>query len=284
MRLIPRYTFILVLVSALGLAGTAYSAEGVITPSNLRSISNDRIHEIEQLHERAEEHILKNDFRGAIRAYNDIVLDEPDDETAYTGLAQCYMVLGDYPRAKNAYLNALHINPNNQTAILGIQKIQDPDSMNFIEKSTENHSADTQPVQAVNETTIPTPIPAEIPLRYPQKIEQPSKVPSENTTAVDDIHLGAKKSMAPYSMGIPKPIKELSRAQLIQAALKNAGFYRGPIDGILGTSTHTAIKNFQRRYDLVPDGKVGPKTWELLQPYINQNAFEEKILKNGTSV
>ncbi|MBI2094916.1 MAG: peptidoglycan-binding protein [Candidatus Omnitrophica bacterium] len=38
------------------------------------------------------------------------------------------MILGDLGRAENAFLNALDINPSNETAFLGIQRIRDPDS------------------------------------------------------------------------------------------------------------------------------------------------------------
>ncbi|MCM8774100.1 MAG: peptidoglycan-binding protein [Candidatus Omnitrophica bacterium] len=54
----------------------------------------------------------------------------------------------------------------------------------------------------------------------------------------------------------------------IQTALKNAGFSPGPIDGKLGPKTKKAIIEFQKREGLVPDGKVGRKTWEKLCKYL----------------
>jgi peptidoglycan hydrolase-like protein with peptidoglycan-binding domain len=53
----------------------------------------------------------------------------------------------------------------------------------------------------------------------------------------------------------------------IQQALKNAGFYSGKVDGVKGKGTRKAIKGFQRANGLTPDGKVGPKTWDLLSRY-----------------
>jgi len=50
----------------------------------------------------------------------------------------------------------------------------------------------------------------------------------------------------------------------IQLALKNAGFDPGSFDGKLGPRTRQAIKDFQKSKGLVPDGVVGPKTWNLL--------------------
>lgn len=46
----------------------------------------------------------------------------------------------------------------------------------------------------------------------------------------------------------------------IQALLRRAGFDPGRIDGQIGPSTLRAIKKFQSRYALRPDGIVGPET------------------------
>jgi peptidoglycan hydrolase-like protein with peptidoglycan-binding domain len=54
----------------------------------------------------------------------------------------------------------------------------------------------------------------------------------------------------------------------IQAALKNAGFYTGAIDGKLGPRTKKAILDFQNANGLKADGKVGPKTWTALEKYL----------------
>ena len=54
----------------------------------------------------------------------------------------------------------------------------------------------------------------------------------------------------------------------IQAALKNAGFDPGKVDGKMGPRTRQAIKDFQKSKGLVPDGVVGPKTWNLLGKHL----------------
>ncbi len=54
----------------------------------------------------------------------------------------------------------------------------------------------------------------------------------------------------------------------IQTALKNAGYYTAKIDGISGPKTKQAIEEFQKANDLKADGKVGPKTWNLLGKYL----------------
>lgn len=53
----------------------------------------------------------------------------------------------------------------------------------------------------------------------------------------------------------------------IQATLKNAGFYEGPVDGKFGPKTKKAVEDFQAANELKVDGKVGPNTWEKLKRY-----------------
>ncbi len=53
----------------------------------------------------------------------------------------------------------------------------------------------------------------------------------------------------------------------IQAALKNSGFYSGPVDGKLGPKTKKSIEEFQAANGLAADGKVGANTWSKLKKY-----------------
>ena len=50
----------------------------------------------------------------------------------------------------------------------------------------------------------------------------------------------------------------------IQAALSSGGYYLGPVDGIFGAGTRTAIVLYQQRASLPADGVVGPKTWSTM--------------------
>jgi len=56
----------------------------------------------------------------------------------------------------------------------------------------------------------------------------------------------------------------------IQAALTNAGYNPGRIDGRMGRQTKDAIKAFQKANNLRADGKVGKETWELLKGYLDK--------------
>ncbi len=55
------------------------------------------------------------------------------------------------------------------------------------------------------------------------------------------------------------------KAAEIQKALKNLGLYEGEIDGKIGPRTKEAIREFQKKNNLKPDGKVGAQTWPLLK-------------------
>ncbi len=51
----------------------------------------------------------------------------------------------------------------------------------------------------------------------------------------------------------------------VQKRLAELGFYSGDVDGINGSRTKSAIKNFQSRAGLTPDGIIGPKTLSALE-------------------
>lgn len=58
------------------------------------------------------------------------------------------------------------------------------------------------------------------------------------------------------------------RKKQIQIALQKAGFYKGRIDGKLGSQTKEAIREFQKANGLKPDGIVGKRTAEKLSKYL----------------
>ena len=51
----------------------------------------------------------------------------------------------------------------------------------------------------------------------------------------------------------------------VQKKLSELGLYSGEIDGINGSQTKFAIKNFQNKAGLTPDGVIGPKTLSALE-------------------
>lgn len=67
---------------------------------------------------------------------------------------------------------------------------------------------------------------------------------------------------------LDKTIKRVLTHNDIQLALKNAGFYNGPVDGKLGKVTKRAIKKFQKANNLKATGKVNAETESLLLQYL----------------
>jgi len=63
-------------------------------------------------------------------------------------------------------------------------------------------------------------------------------------------------------------VKSRPTSRQIQTALANAGYDPGPIDGKTGRKTKEAIKAFQGVNGLKADGKVGKKTWAILEQYL----------------
>lgn len=53
--------------------------------------------------------------------------------------------------------------------------------------------------------------------------------------------------------------------KLIQSLLNKIGYNAGPVDGDFGTQTQQAVIAFQRNNGLVPDGIVGPSTWNVFE-------------------
>ncbi|MFC1666420.1 peptidoglycan-binding protein [Candidatus Omnitrophota bacterium] len=79
------------------------------------------------------------------------------------------------------------------------------------------------------------------------------------------------KVRSPYLKEEDAPRIQLGvAARDIQRALKKAGFDSGAIDGKMGPRTQQAVKEFQKTKGLVPDGKVGPKTWAELGKYLER--------------
>ncbi|MCM8792503.1 MAG: peptidoglycan-binding protein [Candidatus Omnitrophica bacterium] len=54
------------------------------------------------------------------------------------------------------------------------------------------------------------------------------------------------------------------RVEEIQTILKNANFYSGRIDGLMGARTRQAIKKFQKEKEITPTGIIDEQTYSLL--------------------
>ncbi len=239
----PPKLFCLLTVLFFGMASVPAISAPTFIKTDLKKIR--RLH---SLHHKAEKLIAMNDLRGAVKIYSQIILMEPDDEVAYADMGKCYMVLGDLNRAEEAFQNALDINPENETAFLSLMKIHDPDGIAGDRQDTTHTSQVTEGDKA---TSDKEPVIS-------------SEVPSNNGTSEKSLTRVGDFS-PPQSTAARN---DMTFEERVQTALKNAGFYQGKIDGIIGPISIKAIQAFQKSHGLSADGKVGPKTWAQLEPFL----------------
>lgn len=86
-----------------------------------------------------------------------------------------------------------------------------------------------------------------------------AEVPVTKDISIPEVKLASLPPSGPYKPSIKD----------IQSALKNAGCYTGKVDGRSGPVTKKAVENFQKTNKLKADGKVGPKTWDVLSGYLS---------------
>jgi g-D-glutamyl-meso-diaminopimelate peptidase len=70
--------------------------------------------------------------------------------------------------------------------------------------------------------------------------------------------------------------------KLIQSLLARIGYNPGAIDGIFGTQTQQAVIAFQRDNGLVPDGIVGPATWEVFERFLR--GYDTYVIRPGDTL
>ena len=113
-----------------------------------------------------------------------------------------------------------------------------------------------------------------------QPKEELAAIASNTTLAAADPAIAPAPTSAASKAGDPAAspatasaipsLQNSSRVREIQQALRNAGFDPGSIDGRMGPHTRTALRDFQTAQGLQPDGKIGPRTWSKLEPFLSQ--------------
>jgi peptidoglycan hydrolase-like protein with peptidoglycan-binding domain len=71
-----------------------------------------------------------------------------------------------------------------------------------------------------------------------------------------------------------------ARIAALQTALSAKGIYQDTIDGVLGPTTRSAVKRFQRRAGLTPDGVPGPRTRRALGRF-GRHPIGSRVLARG---
>lgn len=128
----------------------------------------------------------------------------------------------------------------------------------------------------------------EMNIQEPMSMEALSTLNTEQKTTPEVKKQEAKSSVVPVSSSGEAKLEPLPPSgpykpafSQIQTALKNAGYYSGPVDGKAGPKTKKAIEEFQTANGLKVDGKVGPKTWALLSKNLTPVAQEPVSQKKG---
>lgn len=82
-----------------------------------------------------------------------------------------------------------------------------------------------------------------------------------------ELNMGQGSSSRKITGGPDTQVTQLSIRQ-IQKALRNAGLYKGTIDGKMGSQTTQSIREFQKANGLKADGIVGKRTADKLSSYL----------------
>jgi murein DD-endopeptidase MepM/ murein hydrolase activator NlpD len=90
------------------------------------------------------------------------------------------------------------------------------------------------------------------------------------------VALAAAVSVAPAeSAGNPE-------IAALQVGLSSRGLYEGTVDGVFGPGTSKAVRRFQRRVGLPPNGVAGPRTRAALGPYGRRAPLGHRALVHDT--
>jgi len=101
--------------------------------------------------------------------------------------------------------------------------------------------------------------------------DQVATSPEPNTSAAAETSSPTAETPSAPATTIPanRPLLRLGAegeaVRQLQERLNSLGFYNGPIDGIFGPQTETAVEQAQTANNLTVDGVVGQATWNALE-------------------
>ncbi len=93
---------------------------------------------------------------------------------------------------------------------------------------------------------------------------------------------GVATALALALFAFAAPARASAPVAALQVALRARGAYAGPVDGIAGPATMSALRNFQTRNLLLPDGVVGPATRRALGP-LGASALGTRAMAPGAT-
>lgn len=127
----------------------------------------------------------------------------------------------------------------------------DSNQMNQMDQNQINQSP-TQPNQNNAAPTSPSTV-------QPSQNNSPSTITLPSTPSTD-----GTSPLSQYSPNQAPILRVGSQGQAVkdvQALLSQQGLYRNAPDGVYGSQTQAAVRQFQQSQNLPVDGIVGPQTW-----------------------
>ena len=102
------------------------------------------------------------------------------------------------------------------------------------------------------------------------KVNHLQKTIKQKDSEIDELKdVLQKQQQAVEKVTVQKELDpDKATAEQIQRALKNAGFYKGFIDGKIGEQTKSALIEFQKAHNIKVDGIIGKETWAELYNYL----------------
>ena len=86
---------------------------------------------------------------------------------------------------------------------------------------------------------------------------QPASTPSSSSSTANPSATAVAFPILRQGMQGPAVVQ-------LQERLKTLGFLKEPVDGVFGQATQAAVQAAQQKFNLAPDGVVGPTTWRAL--------------------
>lgn len=95
------------------------------------------------LHDEADRLVSAGQFDKALKLYEEAALLSADDDNAYANIGSIYLIKGDFQSAKESFESALQINPDNEMAQAGLEKIEHPDGRSPSEDDDASKEAES---------------------------------------------------------------------------------------------------------------------------------------------
>ncbi len=117
------------------------------------------------------------------------------------------------------------------------------------------------------------------------KQTETERLAMEQAQKAEEMRAERARPAASSNVGIKHKGSAQNKARIreIQTCLKNAGFYKGDVDGVKGRKTRAAIRKFQKENGLAADGVVGKRTWELLSKYSSGASAAAPVEEEATT-